>query len=508
MHILVRRLVAGFFLVLTFPAHGLGLGELSVSSSLGQPLRASIPLQGAAAELSSACFRVQPGAANNALPTPADLRVSLEQPADKQALLRLSTKQAVNDPILGFVVTAHCEGLLQREYALLLDPAVSEQSAESLPQALPEQPDAAVKPQRPNSRPASKPQSTAAPASTYAYAPSRASGKKKKVNESRQPRLVLSGTRLLASGSGEGLSLKLDLGLPDLSRQPETPLTSIELSDENTALNHKLANLEQQLVALQKRNTELSLHSRPPEVSADGKAGGQASHWPYYLPGLFLLSGGMAWMLHRRRLGQYQGKREEEEQPNWRRAYANPAALGSAEADLTGVDSASVSRSVNQDDDFFPRAQEGAEIHDSMRDEVEVFVAHGHSSLAIRLLENHVQQAPAESPVPWLLLLDLLQREGNAAKYEETRQQCKQNFNVEIPAYGIMETASGKLGIESYPHITAELLRIWQTDQAIPYLDDLLRDNRNGSRAGFNFAAYNEIVLLRSIRGIEVPGPW
>jgi hypothetical protein len=102
--------------------------------------------------------------------------------------------------------------------------------------------------------------------------------------------------------------------------------------------------------------------------------------------------------------------------------------------------------------------------------------------------------------VPWLLLLDLLRREGAESKYENYRQKCKLHFNVAMPAYSEAEMIPGDHGLESFVHIMSELVRLWPTDQADAYLDDLIYDRRGGSRMGFDPATYRDIVLLKAIR--------
>lgn len=118
---------------------------------------------------------------------------------------------------------------------------------------------------------------------------------------------------------------------------------------------------------------------------------------------------------------------------------------------------------------------------------------------SIELLKNHIEQNPTESHVPWLLLLDLLHRTGNAKEYEEVRRQCKQHFNVDMPQYKKIKTGPRKEGIESYPHIMNKLIRLWPGEEAASYLNALLHDSRDGSRAGFDLTTYRDIALLRSI---------
>jgi len=116
------------------------------------------------------------------------------------------------------------------------------------------------------------------------------------------------------------------------------------------------------------------------------------------------------------------------------------------------------------------------------------------------MLEDHIEKTPDASPVPWLLLLDLLKRESAESKYENYRQKIKLHFNVAMPAYSEVEVNLAGHGLESYSHIMSELVRLWPTDQVNAYLDDLIYDRRGGSRMGFDPATYRDIVLLRALR--------
>jgi hypothetical protein len=133
-------------------------------------------------------------------------------------------------------------------------------------------------------------------------------------------------------------------------------------------------------------------------------------------------------------------------------------------------------------------------------DEVEVFMAHGHAELAINLLQEHVRATPDESPVPWMLLLDLLKRNKMAAEYEEAGKACKLYFNLRIPDLNEEDLGPGAAGLEAYPHILAELTRIWKLPECQVYLDDLIFDRRGGTRVGFDPPTFREIMLLRTIQ--------
>lgn len=500
------------------PVLALGLGELTVSSRLGQPLRAEIALLGSGAELNAECFKIAYSETGPAV-LPQDLRVTVEQSGGR-ARLHLRTLQPVNEPAVMLSVSALCPERIQRDYALLLDPpsfggempVVATPAAEAgrIPGAAPSTPNTSgASPTR--SEPARVARRSApAPASRPASPARRVAATATFIG----PRLVLSGNRVPYALASAQLALNMDVGLLDTRRRAEVPFTPEQITDENTALTRKVAHLEQLLANLQEQNKLLEqarAKNAPPAARKPAPApqpSALESNWLYFILGLGLLSVGTAYALIRRR--RQDVARQHAESDLWRVPAPVASEPGEADSEVAppivregkadapaGAESLSLAP-------LSTGADEGTEVKDSVADEVEVFVAHGHSDLAIHMLEDHIAKAPEESPVPWLLLLDLLRREGAESKYENYRQKCKLYFNVAMPAFGEIEINLNEQGLESFQHITSELVRLWPTDQANAYLDDLIYDRRGGSRAGFDPATYRDIVLLRAIRSGDV----
>jgi hypothetical protein len=497
------------------PAFALGLGDLTVTSRLGQPLNAEIALLGPAGDLNPDCFRiVSPNGTSLALPS--DISVQVEQ-SGEHANLRIQTRQSINEPAFLFKVAVVCPERIQRDYAALIDPpaaptfvpvvvdkakTITDSNRESVDSSKP-----SAKANRPESSVtighaglANRKAAARRPAKHLAVAPT-----------SDGPKLILSGGRRTYSPASAQLALFMDVSVLDLSRKAEVPLAPTELTDENTALSRKVAHLEDLLGALQKRNAELeqarakAAEKGHPVLASATKKPPERSNWLYFMAGFVLLASGVAYALYRRR--QQKAVEQYSETELWR-ATAVPLSKSA-----TGVrqEQGSTSKAPNAEQPAEPAAAraetslssapgEGTEVKDSVADEVEVFVAHGHSDLAIHMLEDHIEKAPEESPVPWLLLLDLLRREGAESRYENYRQKCKLHFNVAMPAYSEAEMSPGDHGLESFVHIMSELVRLWPTDQANAYLDDLIYDRRGGSRMGFDPATYRDIVLLKAIR--------
>lgn len=244
-------------------------------------------------------------------------------------------------------------------------------------------------------------------------------------------------TRFYNPGNLAGIPLRMDLKLPDVPRQAENQLAA-------SAFDGPLA-----------------AQPDDPESSPDSSG----FTWVHFLAGILVLGAGTAWL------------RKYPVDPVRRRVSHRTPPAAAAENLADGeafLDAAA---------DGFETASPGNQI-----------------KVSIQLLKQHIEQNPGDSHAPWLLLLDLLHRAGDAQEYAETRRRCKQYFNVDMPEYRKIKSASKKQGIESYPHIMSKLLRLWPSDETAGYLNALLHDSRDGSRVGFDLDTYRDIALLRSIQ--------
>jgi hypothetical protein len=283
----------------------------------------------------------------------------------------------------------------------------------------------------------------------------------------------------------------------DAALPPQRAPTTTELSDETTALAHRLDNLELQLTALRKRNAELeTLLKAPPPVSAEAINPDQPQRLSLYLLGLNVLTGGAALALW---LQRRQARRAPEaDSQQWAMTMVSDDDLSQTPAAETPRPTRPAVGKTPTPAAPKPRYEEGTEVKEGVIDQAEVFVAHGHAEFAIHLLQEHLRDAPTESPVPWLLLLDLLRRNDNEADYNAARSDCQRHFNIQIPPLTALQPDSGK-GLEAYPHVLVQLEAVWRTAEVEAFIRDLIYDHRGGTRLGFEPAAYRDILMLRAI---------
>lgn len=123
------QLVAAGLIAMPLMAHAAGLGKLSVTSALGQPLVAEIELFAAdKAELDSlsaslASDQAFRDARVEFAPVLSSLRFAVAKKPNGKAVLKVSSSRPVNDPFIDMLVELNwASGRLVREYTVLLDP--------------------------------------------------------------------------------------------------------------------------------------------------------------------------------------------------------------------------------------------------------------------------------------------------------------------------------------------------------------------------------------------------
>lgn len=163
------QLVAAGLIAVPLMANAAGLGKLSVTSALGQPLTAEIELFAAdKAELDSltanlASDQAYRDARVEFAPVLSSLRFTVEKKPNGKAVLKISSNRPVNDPFIDMLVELNWgSGRLVREYTMLLDPpGVAAKQTVAPVKAVAPSPAPAAKPAP---APAAAPQAQAAPA--------------------------------------------------------------------------------------------------------------------------------------------------------------------------------------------------------------------------------------------------------------------------------------------------------------------------------------------------------
>ncbi|MBC7757144.1 MAG: hypothetical protein H7Z20_11020, partial [Bdellovibrio sp.] len=327
-------------------------------------------------------------------------------------------------------------------------------------------------------------------------------------NKTNAPRLSVSGGDMVMSQSLANPNLVLDKQLhfsPQSAPQAYAP--EIAVQDEVTVMNNRLAHMQQQISTLQQRNAALEAAGKL-KATAVEQAQSLGSNWLWlnYLAGAGALAGTYFAV-------------------NWWRRRRQTQALDGVEADWITAEHAEklhhsipnvTPENILANDDFFEVKPAQKVLNDSnelsekmitvedfdtdqnILDHADVFLSHGRTGLAVRLLQNHLLDHPKQSVTIWLFLLDLLAKENMQAVYEQTTLECKEHFNIRIAEFSNDE-ASDKTTFEEFPRLHTALQEIWGTPAAIVFLDDLIYNSRLESRVGFEKSVIEELLLLKNI---------
>lgn len=128
-HIIRNSLITAGLLLVPLSVNAAGLGKLTVTSALGQPLRAEAELLADKKEdLASFVARIATQDAYNDAKIDratilTNLKFSIEKRSSGQTFLKITSIQPVNDPFLELIIDLNWStGRLMREYSILLDP--------------------------------------------------------------------------------------------------------------------------------------------------------------------------------------------------------------------------------------------------------------------------------------------------------------------------------------------------------------------------------------------------
>lgn len=135
------------------------------------------------------------------------------------------------------------------------------------------------------------------------------------------------------------------------------------------------------------------------------------------------------------------------------------------------------------------------EISD-MTQQAEFWLSLNQRERALEILERQTHTDQIDSPAPWLYLLDLYRESKEKAKFNELRARFTQIFNAYIPEFEADMALESHRDLEEFPHLIAQICELWHTADIMPFLQDLLIDERDGARAGFDLNVYREIMML------------
>jgi pilus assembly protein FimV len=542
-------------------AHAVGLGDARIQSAIGQPLRVNIPLLGSDAKnVIPSCFKsrlLTPDGSFIVAPS-----VSLAHAAQSSAIT-VSTSQRINEPAVTLLVELDCGMHIQRDYVVLLDPpglalpviATQQVTSEPIPEIIPGRGRPAVAsttnardssasqttPRRTrasNARPAANDAQGAAPKTKSATPQSPA----KPVEEGARSVLRLSSSADGESFDGLKLALSTRLSNPDAGgnlevresvRIAQAKLAAILNDDESTipvvlqAAEKQLQAMQAKVQALETENARLKKSVVPDRAALNTSKRDWGNITSLAGLGLLLLASAAAviWLIARIRKIARNSAWPGWSKPQWfdkeehdtsapmtgsEPGFAYPNATeqhaenfledreqqAAATAAVAAADAVAEDMGLNRVRDI-PKVEE---ILDAMQ-QAEFWMSLNNMQMAIKVLELYVYglvDRPG-SPVPWLLLFDLYRDLGYREKYDALRERFHILFNSKIPEWHAEVAVDHSRGMEDMPHLLAKVSDYWNTEDIVPFLENLLIDDRGGKREGFDLSVYRDILLLIDI---------
>lgn len=159
--------------------------------------------------------------------------------------------------------------------------------------------------------------------------------------------------------------------------------------------------------------------------------------------------------------------------------------------------------------------------HNPVMELAEIMLSFGRVKGAAQALQEYIDQNPKEALQPWVKLLDIYRQAGMRAEFENLAKSLNQHFNVEllkwddvpkpgepgdsgfvlelVPLHAEPGGAPRPQSIEALPHICERIQALWGTEACYRYIQELLRDNRGGTRQGFPLSVVDELLFLSEL---------
>ena len=140
------------------------------------------------------------------------------------------------------------------------------------------------------------------------------------------------------------------------------------------------------------------------------------------------------------------------------------------------------------------------EEHKSAVELADIMISFGRVQGAAETLAEFIRGNPREAVTPWLKLLEVYRSAGLRTEFDTIAGELNKTFNVTAVNWDNYQTLrAARTSLEDLPHIAETLQKSWRTTACQRYLQQLLRDNRDGTRVGFPFTVIDEILTLSAI---------
>lgn len=121
---------------------------------------------------------------------------------------------------------------------------------------------------------------------------------------------------------------------------------------------------------------------------------------------------------------------------------------------------------------------------------------------AVKLLRETIEDGEPlnREPALWLMLLRIHRQERQRESFEKLREEFNRLFNIAVPDWeGAAKSAADATLERDYPRILDRIVKLWDSQFCEEFLNSLLRDDRDGTRRGFDIDIAEELLLLKGI---------
>lgn len=137
-----------------------------------------------------------------------------------------------------------------------------------------------------------------------------------------------------------------------------------------------------------------------------------------------------------------------------------------------------------------------------VQEQAEFYASIGENDQAIAILQAHIAEHEASSPLAYIELLQLLYRLSRTDAYEEVREKFQTHFNVQVPNF-LGFSRKGRDLWSGHPDVLSQIEAQWPTEDIQNLLRGLILRRHtpglNESQTRFDLSAFDELLMLYNV---------
>ncbi len=142
---------------------------------------------------------------------------------------------------------------------------------------------------------------------------------------------------------------------------------------------------------------------------------------------------------------------------------------------------------------------EGVSVEEliDLEQQVDFFMVLGQQEAAIHLLSQRLHEKGRHTALPYLKLLEILQRHGDQAGFERVAREFADRFHAQAPVWST-DIAAGE-GLLAYAEATELIMQSWRDAAMTMQLIQTLLAHGDPDGHAFTLAAYRDILMLYAV---------